>query len=105
MFAVWIMLVEGEGKTCYFNCTSGTCTVMNTAIWDQVIVGMNDGEIRWKLDQLTVEVEDWGFLDYTQENLIVHKNLANIMLKIRGEIHMVTFIDMVVNGGKAVSWE
>ena len=56
------MRVEGEGKTCYFNCTNRICTAMNTAIRDQVVIGMNDGEIRkqallqgWKLDQLKVE--------------------------------------------------
>ena len=45
-FAAWIMRVEEEGKTCYFKCTSNTCTTMDTAIRDQVIIGTTDSEIR-----------------------------------------------------------
>ena len=40
------MRVEEEGKTCYFKCMSNTCTAMDTAIRDQVIIGTTDSEIR-----------------------------------------------------------
>ena len=45
-FDSWVNRVKHEAKYCDFACTSNTCTVRDTLIRDQVIIGTTDNEIR-----------------------------------------------------------
>ena len=45
-FDTYVHRVKQEAKGCQFSCESPTCTIPDTMVRDQVIVGMNDDEIR-----------------------------------------------------------
>ena len=45
-FDVWVNRVKEEAKFCNFSCTSATCTVGDTMIRDQIVIGTSDNEIR-----------------------------------------------------------
>ena len=45
-FDTYVLRIKHDASTCDFKCTSATCTVQDTMVRDQIIIGTNNNEIR-----------------------------------------------------------
>ena len=46
VFDTWVDRVKREANNCSFKCDSPTCTVRDTLVQDQVLIGTTDGDIQ-----------------------------------------------------------